>query len=299
MGFFCFMVTISLVYNFVMNRRKPSLPQILLGIFLILGLILGFALGKYRQSLVPEETAQDEWKNEMSIDFDKIDRSDGHYSYEDDNYSSLFGIDVSTYQNEIDWQKVKADGVDFVFIRIGRRGATTGLLYEDDLFETNYAGAKENGLKVGVYFFSQAISEKEAREEADWVKKHLSGKQIDFPVVYDCEEVVLEDEISRMSELGKEEITSNAIAFAQRLSRHRYETIIYTNAYWAEEVYDMDRLTELPIWLAQYDVDVPVFEHPFFLWQYSDAGEIDGVKGPVDLNIMFIPKEDGHETEAH
>lgn len=274
-----------------MNRRKPSLPQILLGIFLILGLVLGLALGKYRQSLVPEETDQSQWDDEIKIDFEKIDRSDDHYSYQDDHYSSLFGIDVSTYQNEIDWKKVKEDGVDFVFIRIGRRGATTGLLYEDDLFEANYAGAKENGLKVGVYFFSQAISEKEAREEADWVKRHLSGKQIDFPIVYDCEEVVLENETPRMSGLGKEEITANAIAFAQRLSRHRYETIIYTNAYWAGKVYDMEKLSDLPVWLAQYDVDVPEFEHPFCIWQYSDVGEIAGIEGPVDLNIMFIPKE--------
>jgi GH25 family lysozyme M1 (1,4-beta-N-acetylmuramidase) len=94
-----------------------------------------------------------------------------------------------------------------------------------------------------------------------------------------------------MSGLRKEEITANAIAFAQRLSRHRYETIIYTNAYWAGEVYDMEKLSDLPVWLAQYDVEVPEFEHPFCIWQYSDAGEIAGIEGPVDLNIMFTAKE--------
>ena len=274
-----------------MNRKKPSLPQILLGVFLILGLVLGLAIGKYRKNLLPENEEQETWDDEIKADWEKVDRNTERYTYEDENYSSLFGIDVSTFQNEIDWKKVKEDGVDFVFIRIGRRGATTGLLYEDDLFEQNYAGAKENGLKVGVYFFSQAISEKEAREEADWVKKHLSGKQIDFPVVYDCEEVVLENEIPRMAELGKEEITTNAITFAERLSRHRYETIIYTNAYWAEQMYDMERLSDLPVWLAQYDVDVPIFEHPFLIWQYSDSGVINGIEEPVDLNIMLVAKE--------
>lgn len=273
-----------------MDKRRLSLPQILLGIFLILAIILSMAIGKYRQS---QETEGNEIIlpiDEPGIDFEKIDRTDNRFSYEDDRYTSLFGIDVSTYQNEIDWKKVKEDGVEFVFIRIGRRGATTGLLYEDDLFETNYAGAKENGLKVGVYFFSQAISEQEAREEADWVRKHLSGKQIDLPVVYDCEEVYLEDETARMEGLDKEQITANARAFAERIARHRYETIIYTNAYWAQEVYDMEELSDIPVWLAQYDVDIPVFEHPFVIWQYTDSGTIDGIEGTVDLNIMFLPK---------
>ncbi len=273
-----------------MDKRRLSLPQILLGIFLILAIILSMAIGKYRQS---QETEGNEIIlpiDEPGIDFEKIDRTDNRFSYEDDRYTSLFGIDVSTYQNEIDWKKVKEDGVEFVFIRIGRRGATTGLLYEDDLFETNYAGAKENGLKVGVYFFSQAISEQEAREEADWVRKHLSGKQIDLPVIYDCEEVYLEDETARMEGLDKEQITANARAFAERIARHRYETIIYTNAYWAQEVYDMEELSDIPVWLAQYDVDIPVFEHPFVIWQYTDSGTIDGIEGTVDLNIMFLPK---------
>ena len=273
-----------------MDKRRLSLPQILLGIFLILAIILSMAIGKYRQS---QETEGNEIIlpiDEPGIDFEKIDRTDNRFSYEDDRYTSLFGIDVSTYQNEIDWKKVKEDGVEFVFIRIGRRGATTGLLYEDDLFETNYAGAKENGLKVGVYFFSQAISEQEAREEADWVRKHLSGKQIDLPVIYDCEEVYLEDETARMEGLAKEQITANARAFAERIARHRYETIIYTNAYWAQEVYDMEELSDIPVWLAQYDVDIPVFEHPFVIWQYTDSGTIDGIEGTVDLNIMFLPK---------
>lgn len=273
-----------------MDKRRLSLPQILLGIFLILAIILSMAIGKYRQS---QETEGNEIIlpiDEPGIDFEKIDRTDNRFSYEDDRYTSLFGIDVSTYQNEIDWKKVKEDGVEFAFIRIGRRGATTGLLYEDDLFETNYAGAKENGLKVGVYFFSQAISEQEAREEADWVRKHLSGKQIDLPVVYDCEEVYLEDETTRMESLDKEQITANARAFAERIARHRYETIIYTNAYWAQEVYDMEELSDIPVWLAQYDVDIPVFEHPFVIWQYTDSGTIDGIEGTVDLNIMFLPK---------
>ena len=274
-----------------MGKRRLSLPQILFGIFLILGLILFLAAGKYAKNGIPEETAQDQPEVTYPIAYEMIDRTSDHYSYEDAHYSSLFGIDVSTFQDEIDWKKVREDGVEFVIIRIGRRGATTGILYEDDLFETNYAGAKENGLKVGVYFFSQAVSEKEAREEADWVKDHLKGKQIDFPIVYDCEEVVL-DETPRMNELTAEEITANALSFAKRLSGHGYETILYTNSYWAKEIYDMEKLSALPLWLAQYDVDVPVFDYPFFMWQYSNTGEIAGIEGFVDLNIMFLPKED-------
>ena len=227
----------------------------------------------------------------ISVDYTELTRTDDRYYYEDEHYGSRFGIDVSTFQGDIDWKKVRDDGVEFAFIRIGRRGATTGLIYEDDEFEKNYQGAKENGIEVGVYFFSQAISEKEAREEAEWVVKQLKGKQIDLPVVYDLEEVYLEDETPRTEGISPETATKNASTFLETIEKKHYKGMLYTSLYWSEYYYDMDRFITYPIWYAQYENDVPELDLPISIWQYSSQGIVDGISEKTDLNIMFIRKD--------
>ena len=225
-----------------------------------------------------------------NVEYDKIVDNNGRYSYEDNVYTSNFGIDVSEFTERIDWKKVKNDGVDFVYMRIGRRGATTGLLYLDDEFEANYAGATENNLKIGVYFFSQAVDEKEAREEARFVINNLKHKTLHLPVAYDLEEVNLPNDTARIDGLSKQQFTKNAIAFCEELKQHGYQPIIYTYPYWAENLYDMEALSEYPIWLAVYDADVPKHDYPITIWQYSKEGRVDGVNYDVDFNIMFIKK---------
>ena len=227
----------------------------------------------------------------VQADYTKLQTEGGRYRYEDEHFKSCFGIDVSTFQGDIDWKKVKEDGVDFVFIRIGRRGATTGLIYEDDEFDKNYQGASENGIRIGVYFFSQAISEKEAREEAEWVVKQLKGKQIDLPVVYDLEEVYLEDETPRTEGISPETATKNALAFLETIEKNRYSGMLYTSLYWSDYYYDMERFGGYPIWFAQYENDVPELDLPISIWQYSSQGVIDGIDEKTDLNIMFIRKD--------
>lgn len=273
-----------------MDKKKLTLYELLIGIMLVLFLIITVAVYKYKSHQV--EAVDPELIVEVSVDYSKINKDTNHYTYEDDNYYSMFGIDVSDWQDEIDWKKVKEDGVEFVFIRIGRRGATTGLLYEDSMFERNYKEAKENGLLIGVYFFSQAITDEEAREEADWVAEHLKGKQIDLPVAYDCEEVIMEGELSRMIYMDKEHLTRHARIFCDRMKKHGYDTCIYTNQFWAENLYIMEELLDHPIWFAQYDVDIPKMPYAFTIWQYDSNGTIDGISHPTDLNIMFIEKEE-------
>ena len=227
----------------------------------------------------------------VQVDYTKLQIEDDRYRYEDEHYESCFGIDVSTFQGDIDWKKVKDDGVDFVFIRIGRRGATTGLIYEDDEFEKNYKGASENGIRIGVYFFSQAITEKEAKEEAEWVVKQLKGKQIDLPVVYDLEEVYLEDETPRTEGINPETATKNALSFLETIEKNHYAGMLYTSLYWSEYYYDMDSLGAYPVWYAQYDSDAPQLDLPISIWQYSNQGIIDGIDEKTDLNIMFLRKD--------
>ncbi|MBR0420114.1 MAG: glycoside hydrolase family 25 protein [Erysipelotrichaceae bacterium] len=274
-----------------MNKNKR--PQIIIMIAILFGLLLIALIGLLLRPKKTEEPMIEDIPEEIiEVDYKKIEDRNGKYYYEDDHFSSSFGIDVSTFQNKIDWKKVKDEGVEFAYIRIGRRGATTGLLYPDDMFEENYKGARDNGIKVGIYFFSQAISEKEAIEEADYLLSLLGDKKIDFPIVYDCEEVYLDDETSRTSKTTKEQFTKNALAFIKRLEEKGYSCMIYTYQYWADNYYDMEQLKEYPLWYAQYDVKEPDFSYPVTIWQYSHSGTINGIEGSADLDIMFIRKDE-------
>lgn len=279
---------------FIMKKEKIRKLEILIGVLFLLFTLM-IVIGRFLkndQEIIPEESAEEK---EPGIDYSKIEVISGKYYYEDERFSSSFGIDVSEFQEKIDWKKVREDDVEFAYIRIGRRGATTGLLYEDKRFEENYKGAKDNGIKLGVYFFSQAIDEKEALEEAAWVLEHLKGKEVDLPIVYDCEEVFLEDEKPRLEGIDRKQLTDNTIAFAEEMKKNGYEVMIYTYQYWADTYYEMDRISVYPIWFAQYDTDIPSFEWPFNIWQYSNRGTISGIKGETDLNIMFIQKSDQSE----
>lgn len=224
-------------------------------------------------------------------DFSKLNRN-GNYSYEDDKYTSMFGIDVSTFQDNIDWKKVKDAGVEFVYIRLGYRGATQGKLNVDSEFEQNYKGATENGIKVGIYWYSQPVSEAEAIEEADFVLEVLNGRKLDLPIVYDFEETHFDDgTISRMHYLNKKARTNMAIAFSEEIEKNHHDVMIYMNLLWADNYYDLSKLNDYPIWFAQYS-SVPEFDKPFAMWQYSESGSIDGISTPVDLDILFIRKSD-------
>ena len=274
-----------------MNKNKSLRLEIMMACMLLMFAVLiifGERLHPQKEEPVEEETI------EVSpvIDYEKIRSISGKYSYDDENFHGSFGIDVSEFQDDINWEKVSKDSVEFVYIRIGRRGATTGLLYDDPKFETNYKGARDNGIPVGIYFFSQAVNEEEAIEEAKWVMERIKDRQLDLPIVYDLEEVILEDEKSRLEGIDKKQLTDNALAFMNELKNNGYDTMFYTYQYWAENFYEMDRLSEIPLWFAQYDVKAPVCEYPISIWQYSNKGTINGISQPVDLNIMFTRKND-------
>jgi len=286
---------IFIIYNLFMKKNRIRKLEIVIGVlFLVFALmiVIGGLIRNNKEEPATEEPAEEKGPQ---IDYSKIESISGKYYYEDENFTSSFGIDVSEFQDEIDWKKVKEDSVEFAYIRIGRRGATTGLLYEDEKFLQNYNGARENGILTGVYFFSQAKDEKEALEEAEWVKEHLKDKKVDLPIVYDCEEVFLEDEESRLTGIDKVQLTANTIAFLEEMKKSGYEVMVYTYQYWADTYYEMDKIAAYPIWFAQYDTDSPKLEYPIRIWQYSNQGTISGIKEPTDLNIMFIQKNDQPE----
>jgi len=206
--------------------------------------------------------------------------------YNDYSYTTALGIDVSSYQGEIDWQSVAADGVEFAMIRLGYRGYSEGGLNLDKYFERNLAGAKAAGLKVGVYFFSQAISTQEAQEEALFVLENLAGVGLDYPVVYDWEPV--NSNTARTMGLEQDVLTDCAITFCETVEMMGYIPMVYYNMPVGYGRYDLSRLTQYDVWFAQY-AKKPTMYYDYRIWQYTDSGEVDGIEGRVDMNLAFIP----------
>lgn len=195
------------------------------------------------------------------------------------------GIDVSRYQGDIDWNKVAADGVGYAFIRVGVRGyGQEGNILLDEKFEENVQGATAAGVKVGVYFFAQAITEEEALEEAKVVLDAIAGYDIAYPIVYDVEKTGAKD--GRMNQLSVEERTKMAQIFIDKIREAGYTPMLYANMEMWSVLIDMAAFEDVDKWFAYYDTDL-YFPYEYAVWQYSDKGRIDGIKEEVDLNISF------------
>ena len=212
---------------------------------------------------------------------------DEYMHYEDDRYYSITGIDVSSHQKDIDFNKVKEAGISFVYIRCGYRGYSEGIIHEDSYFKKNYEAAKKAGLMIGVYFFSQAIDEKEAIDEAYFVRDMIKGLDIDLSVAYDLESIDYDE--SRIDDLEIEEKTSCAMAFASKIEEFGYQPMIYTNLEWANNHYDLKQIMNYDIWYAQYN-DKPDFPYQYTIWQYTDKGSIYGITVETDVNMMMVKK---------
>lgn len=224
-------------------------------------------------------------------DYSRLDEQDGYKCYigADGEIRSAVGIDVSKYQSEVDWAKVKASGVDFVIVRLGFRGyGSEGKLAEDEKFRAHVEGALSAGLEVGVYFFSQAVSDDEALEEAQFVLQRLKGYEITGPVVFDTEEI--KDAEARTDGLAGEQFTENCITFCDAVEAAGYRPMIYANMKWMAFTLDLTRLTEYEKWYADYEA-VPQCPYEFSIWQYTESGTVPGVEGNVDINVWFERRE--------
>ncbi len=207
-------------------------------------------------------------------------------SYTDAEYTSRLGVDVSAHQGEIDWVKVKSDGYDFAFIRIGFRGyGDAGTLNLDKEFQNNVKNAQAAGLDVGVYFFAQAVNEQEAKEEADFVLENLAGQNLQLPVVYDPEHIL--DDEARTDGIPGEQFTKNTKVFCEQIKEGGYEAMIYSNMLWEAFELDLQTLSDYPVWYADYE-EKPQTPYHFVFWQYTNEGAADGISGNVDLNIQLM-----------
>lgn len=210
----------------------------------------------------------------------------GRMTYSDSSVKTYTGIDVSVFQGDIDWDAVKNDGIDFVMLRVGYRGyGQKGIMGKDDKFDSNYEGAKKAGLKVGVYFFSQATNESEAREEAAFVLDAVRDCQLDYPIAYDWEFV--DNDEARTNGMTSEDITVCAKAFCEAIKSAGKVPVIYFNCETGYFNYDLPQVKDYDFWLAEY-YDTPSFYYNYKMWQYSKTGSVDGISGDVDMNISIV-----------
>ena len=259
------------------------------GIFLICSIFVVALIGSCAYNLFLLSPFSSQQKVPSPYDWSnlKTDES-GRLSYVQNGQTiSRTGIDVSSHQQQINWSSVAQDGISFAYIRLGYRGSSEGTLHVDDFFTQNLSGAKNAGIDVGVYFFSQAITEDAAREEARFVPKPLDGASLDYPIAFDMEPSP--EGGGRADALTREEATAIANAFCDEIQKNGYRAIIYGNSYDLSK-YDLSALTGR-IWLAQYD-GKPDGSISFVMWQYTPKGTVAGISGSVDLNLDLsdVPK---------
>ena len=270
------------------NRRKNTIDKqrliiVLSAILLVLAIFIWVKAYRY----INTYDGLGEIKEYPKMEYSSEGFYRDEYNFLNYNYNGIKakrGIDVSVHQGEIDWASVKKSGVEFAYIRLGFSSYADGKIYMDDYFEKNIEQAQENGIDVGVYFFSQAVTTEEAVKEAKYVLSNIKGRNVSLPIGFDMEPVTEND---RIKALTVEQKTEVADAFGCIMKKHGRETLIYGNPDWIANNIDLTLLTDYEIWLAHY-TSMSSFEYDYVMWQYSSTGRVDGINTNVDLNIMFV-----------
>ena len=208
-------------------------------------------------------------------------------TYEDDAYNLRKGLDVSQDAGKIDWKQVKEAGLEFVFIRLGYRGSDAkGKLQVDKEFRNNLKGAQAEGLDIGVYFSSQAVSEKEAGQEAAFVLRELKKANLALPVVY-CPEYYTEEVPTRNKDITKEQCTKNTLAFFKKIEGAGYQTAVFADMYREGQMYDLSQIQPRPIWYSEFNLEPKT---PYYLtyWQFTENGQVPGIEERVHMDVEFV-----------
>ncbi|SDB48905.1 glycoside hydrolase family 25 protein [Butyrivibrio sp. INlla16] len=221
-------------------------------------------------------------------DFQLLEDGTVKYIGTDESLSVTKGIDVSRTQGDIDFYKVKSEGIDFVMIRVGLRGSVEGTILEDDYFKTNIKNAQKAGLEVGVYFYSQSIDADEAVEEAEYVLKQIKNYEITYPVALDLEQTNSSD--ARTSKLTKQIYSEIADAFCERVKEEGYTPMIMGGIRTFTEFLEPVSLEKYPVWVSYYGFP-QYYPYDYRMWQFSRNGVIDGIEGEVNLDFCVIRKE--------
>lgn len=270
-------------------RRRQR--ELLIGIAVLLAAVLALCLAAV--AILHEREARQEPEASSSTAQTLPPPAANPYGPEDFAYEgdyltclageSMLGIDVSGYQQNVDWQQVAQSGVEFVMIRVGYRGQEQGLLAVDESAREHYIGAKEAGLKVGVYFYAQAVNVAEALEEAAFVLERIDGWELDMPVVYDWEYVSAE---ARTGQMDARTLTDCTKAFCQRIEQAGYKAMLYFNQSQGRDLLYLEELTDYGFWLAMYHEEMD-YPYKLDMWQYTCTGSVPGIQGYVDINLYF------------
>lgn len=196
---------------------------------------------------------------------------------------SVLGIDVSSHQKQIDWQQVKAAGVEFVMIRLAYRGSIEGALVADEMAQDHYRGAKAAGLQVGGYIFTQSISVAEGIEDAEFVLSQVKDWELRMPLVYDWEII---DESYRNGKLDRQTLTDIMLSFCETVEAAGQEAMVYFNISNTKHNFYLEQLEGYGFWLANY-TDRLDFPYRVDMWQYTCTGAVAGIAGDVDINLYF------------
>ena len=225
------------------------------------------------------------WKKNTYDFANLVSKNDLLHYYSDGKQVSFLGVDLSKYQKNVDFAAIQNEGIDFCILRIGARGYETGVIQEDEKFQEFLTGAEAVGMPVGLYFFSQAVTEAEAIEEANFVISKIGEHKISYPIAYDME--FIENDNSRIETLTKAEKSAIALAFLKRIEEAGYVGMLYGNKEWLLKRIELHKFEDYDVWLAQDD-PIPDYPYVFSMWQYTKQGEVYGIDGYVDLNISFI-----------
>ncbi len=210
--------------------------------------------------------------------------------YADGKKASRQGVKIDDSCGTVNFVQVEEDGIDYCIIRIGKRGYATGAISLDENYLTYMKEAKEAGLGIGVSFYSQAVNEAEAIEEANLVVQALQQAEIkpEYPVIFDME--LVNNDSSRTEKLTKNQLTAITKAFCNTISQNGYTPAVYGNKYWLLRKLDLTQLSGYNIWLSK-EGDVPDYPYEFAMWEYKQDAKIDGIAGNVSLSISFIDYE--------
>lgn len=211
-----------------------------------------------------------------------------HYFNINGLHASALGVDVSYHNKGINWDAVRAQGLDFAIIRLGYRGWESGLLHDDVCFEQNLRGAKAAGLRVGVYIYSTAVNAKEAQAEAGLVLSRLSGFPLDMPVFFDTEQSgeYPGGRADRLNKVRRYEVIS---AFCRAIRDGGYDVGVYSGQNYLKNHVAFHTLAENTVWLASYTRynKLPEFPYRYDMWQFTDCGVVAGIRGAADMNVIY------------
>ena len=221
-----------------------------------------------------------DWENDFYVP-----EGEAYYNYfKDGKRSGQIAIDVSEFNGDIDWKEVKKKGITLAIVRVGFRGYGSGTIVADECFEKNIKDAAAAGIKVGVYFYSQAINRDEGIEEAKYVLEKIKSLPVKGPVVIDTEKVD-DDEEARGNVISVEERTDAVVGFLETVKEAGYPPMVYASTVWFVKYLDIERIGDYPFWLACYET--PDFPYHTEAWQYMPSGWVPGIDHDTDLNVWM------------